>query len=84
MTKKLYFTIYFVLILSTQTYCQQFSYGIKASYITQHRLYGNTNINGTQITGNKKNALDGFRFAGLARYEYKRWFAATELAYAYN
>jgi hypothetical protein len=74
-------------LVSYKAWCQTFSYGFKAGYVTYHRLYVNSNIEGTSIAGSQNGSgsfMDGLRFAVLTRAEYKRWSAQAELAYAYN
>jgi hypothetical protein len=78
---------YPVLFFSCNAWCQTFSYGFRAGYVTYHRLYVNSNIEGTSIRGSQKgsnNFIDGLRFAVLTRAEHKRWSGQAELAYAYH
>jgi hypothetical protein len=73
-------------LVSFSAWCQTFSYGIKAGYVTYHRLYANSHIEGTHIQGsqNARSFMDGWRLAVITRAEHKKWSAQTELAYAYN
>jgi hypothetical protein len=84
--KKLFFSAG-LFLTGTLAWCQSaptLSYGVKAGYITLHRLYGRTEVAGTQIYNTGSGFMDGLRWSGFARLERKRWLGQAELAYAYN